>query len=84
MPVYEYVCNTCGQSIDRVLPMSAADQAGECPDCGGTLRRRFSRVAVTYGSWGFGATDALVPERPGRGSYRTVRERAERIADGEG
>lgn len=82
MPVYEYSCKHCGRSLDRLLPHDRADDPGPCPGCGqNALRRHFSRVAVTYNGWGFAATDGLVPERPGRGDFRTVRDRAERIAD---
>ena len=81
MPVYEYVCEGCGRDRDRILPMDRADEPGPCPACDGELRRRFSRVAVKYTSWGFSATDGMVPERPGRGDYRDVAERAERISD---
>lgn len=83
MPVYEFVCTSCGAPAERVLPMADADRPGPCPTCGGPLRRRFSRVAVRYGAWGFAATDGMVPERPGRGAFAEVRERAERLADGD-
>lgn len=84
MPVYEYVCEDCEQGLERLLPMAQADEPGPCPACDGALRRRFSRVAVKYTSWGFSSTDGLVPERPGRGDYREVAERAERISEGDG
>lgn len=84
MPVYEYRCDTCEHELDRVLPHEQADAPGPCPACGGaSLRRRFSRVAVKLEGWGFSRTDGMVPDRPGRGDFRTVRERAERIADGD-
>ena len=84
MPVYEYVCTACGNSQDRVLPHEQADAPGPCEACDGTLKRRFSRVAVRLEGWGFAKTDGLVPDKPGgRGDFRTVRERAERIAEGE-
>lgn len=82
MPVYEYVCDACEHELDRLLPMARADEPGPCPACDGELRRRFSRVAVKYTSWGFSRTDGLVADRPGRGDYREVAERAERISDG--
>lgn len=83
MPVYEYLCTTCGKPQDRLLPIAQADDPGGCDDCAGTLKRRFSRVAVRLEGWGFAATDGMVPDRPGRGDYKTVRERAERIAEGD-
>lgn len=83
MPVYEYRCAGCEEPHERLLPIAEADEPGPCPACDGVLTRRFSRVAVKYTSWGFSRTDGMVPDRPGRGTYREVAERAERIADGE-
>ena len=83
MPVYEYRCRACGTQVDRLLPHTRADDPGPCDACGGALDRRFSRVAVTLEGWGFSRTDGWVPERPGRASFREVRERAERISEGD-
>ncbi|GGI02972.1 FmdB family zinc ribbon protein [Egicoccus halophilus] len=82
MPVYEYACQDCGQRTERLLPHARAATPGPCPDCAGTLQRRYSRVGVRLNGWGFSRTDGFVPDRPGRGEFRTVSERAERIADG--
>lgn len=83
VPVYEYFCKHCGSSVDRLLPHDQVAVPGPCPDCGqSALRRRFSRVAVRLEGWGFPTTDAMVPERPGRGDFRTVRDRADRIREG--
>jgi putative FmdB family regulatory protein len=83
MPVYEYVCTACGNLSDRVLPHERADEPGTCEACEGALKRRFSRVAVRLEGWGFSKNDGMVPDKPGgRGDFKTVRERAERIAEG--
>jgi putative FmdB family regulatory protein len=82
VPVYEFRCADCGEQVERILPHAEVDQPGSCPECGGVLRRRWSRVAVKYEGWGFNATDQLVNDRPGgRNDFRTVRERAEKLAD---
>jgi putative FmdB family regulatory protein len=82
MPVYEYRCEGCGGAHDRLLPHERVDDPGGCPDCGGRLARRFSRVAVRYQGWGFRATDGLVPDRPGgRNDFGAVQERAEKLSD---
>jgi putative FmdB family regulatory protein len=84
LPVYEYRCATCAGTVDRLLPHTRADDPGPCPDCGdGPLERRFSRVAVKLEGWGFSRTDGMVPDRPGRGDFKQVRERAERISEGD-
>lgn len=83
MPVYEYQCETCNERTDRLLPYARASEPGPCAGCGGTLRRKFSRVGVKLRGWGFSATDGLVPDRPGRGDFGAVSERAERLSEGE-
>lgn len=82
MPVYEYACADCGERVERLLPHERATEPGPCPACAGTLERRFSRVAVKLQGWGFAGTDGMVADRPGRGSFREVQERAERLSDG--
>jgi len=42
MPVYEYVCNTCGP-FTRMRPMSEYDLPSDCPQC----RARAPRVLLT-------------------------------------
>lgn len=85
MPVYEYRCCDCARTHDRILTHAQADQPGDCPDCGGDLERRFSRVAVKLEGWGFSKTDGFVADRPGgRPDFQAVKERAERLADGGG
>ncbi len=84
MPIYEYRCASCARSVDQLLPHHRVDDPGPCPTCAGALERRYSRVAVKLEGWGFSATDGMVPDRPGgRGHFKTVRERAERISDGD-
>jgi putative FmdB family regulatory protein len=84
MPVYEYTCRACGHLEEHLQPLGAGPP-GPCSACGGELRRRWSRVAVKYQDWGFTATDKLLPDdrRQRHKDYRALRERAERIADGE-
>ncbi|MDX1510968.1 MAG: zinc ribbon domain-containing protein [Nitriliruptorales bacterium] len=81
MPIYEFRCQACDANVDRLLPIAKADEPGPCPECEGKLERQFSRVAVRYDSWGFNATDSLVPDRPGRNDLRTVRDKAEQLSE---
>lgn len=82
MPVYEYTCRACGQVEEHLQPLGSG-APGPCGSCGGELRRRWSRVAVKYEGWGFNTTDRLIPDDRPRKDFRTLRERAERIASGE-
>ena len=82
MPVYEYACRACGAAEEHLQPL-ASDAPGPCAACGGELRRRWSRVAVRYQSWGFTSTDKLVGDDRRDQDFRALRDRAERISDGE-
>lgn len=83
MPVYEYRCRACDGEVDRLLAHDQAGAPGPCPACDADqLVRRFSRVAVKLEGWGFSATDGMVPDRPGRGDFKAVRDQAERLSDG--
>ena len=55
---------------------------GPCAECGGELRRVYSRVGVRFSGWGFKSTDSLVPEDRPRKDFNKLREKAEEIADG--
>ena len=82
MPVYEYACRACGATEEHLQPLGS-DAPGPCGACGGELRRRWSRVAVKYQSWGFTSTDKLVSDDHRDQDFRALRDRAERISDGE-
>ncbi len=83
MPVYEYQCVSCDERTDRLLSHEKSKMPDPCTSCGGELQRKFSRVGVKLNGWGFSGTDGMVPDRPGRGDFRTVSDRAERISQGE-
>lgn len=33
MPIYEYICEQCGNKFDKIRPMSEADAPIECEHC---------------------------------------------------
>jgi putative FmdB family regulatory protein len=80
VPVYEYRCRACGASREEVQPMGAP-HPGQCLECGGELRRVYGRVAVRFSGWGFRSTDSLVPGDRPRKDFKSLRDRAEEIAD---
>jgi putative FmdB family regulatory protein len=81
MPVYEYRCRACGTALEEIQPMGSPPP-GPCPSCGGELKRVYSRVGVRFSGWGFRSTDSLVTENRPRKDFRTLKEKAEEIADG--
>lgn len=81
MPLYEYRCRDCGHDLERVQPMGAGPP-GACPECGGELRRRYSRVAVRFQGWGFSTTDDLLSdERRAKRDFKEVQRKAEELRD---
>lgn len=80
MPLYEWTCEDCAAVTERLAAIGSGPPDTGCDACGGPLRRRWSRVAVRYGAWGFQATDGLVRDTRGK-DFRGLRERAERISD---
>ena len=81
MPVYEYRCRSCGATTEEIQPMGAGPP-GPCAVCGGELRRRYGRVAVTFGGWGFAATDSLVSGDRRRKDFKALKRKADEIAEG--
>ena len=45
MPLYEYVCDTCGEEFEQMMRFSEADISPACPKCGGPYTiKKISRV----------------------------------------
>lgn len=80
MPVFEYRCASCEGQHEAIVLRGESPPAS-CPDCGGELVRRWSRVGVQLMGWGFSKTDSLVPDRPGRASYKKIRDKAAELFD---
>lgn len=56
MPVYEYVCNACGYTFERIQSFND-DPVSRCPSCKGTVRRVISSVSVIFKGSGWYITD---------------------------
>lgn len=63
MPTYAYACKDCGHVFDIVQSFSDSTLT-TCPECGGTLRKKFNSVGVVFKGSGFYRTDS----RSGAGS----------------
>jgi putative FmdB family regulatory protein len=63
MPTYDYRCRDCSHEFE--IQQSFSDDAlTECPQCGGSLRKVFGNVAISFKGSGFYKTDS----RNGAGS----------------
>lgn len=57
MPIYEYVCEKCGEKTEVIQRMGAAPLR-VCPHCGGKkLKKAFSAPAIQFKGSGFYITD---------------------------
>lgn len=57
MPTYAYACKDCGHAFD--VFQSFTDSAlTSCPECQGTLRKKFNSVGVVFKGSGFYRTDS--------------------------
>ena len=57
MPTYEYRCKDCGEHLE-VVQSFKDDALTECPACGGSLRKVFGNIGITFKGSGFYKTDS--------------------------
>lgn len=57
MPTYAYACKDCGHAFDAVQSFTD-DALTTCPNCEGTLRKKFGAVGVSFKGSGFYRTDS--------------------------
>ncbi len=57
MPTYAYACKNCDHAFDIVQSFSD-EPLTVCPECGGTLRKKFNSVGVVFKGGGFYRTDS--------------------------
>jgi putative FmdB family regulatory protein len=56
MPLYEYQCTSCGETVEVIQAMSDPLYA-HCPKCGGEMRKLISSPAIHFKGSGFYKTD---------------------------
>ncbi|WP_104110328.1 FmdB family zinc ribbon protein [Arthrobacter sp. N199823] len=57
MPMYAYACKNCGHAFD-IQQSFTEDSLTVCPECRGTLRKKFNSVGVVFKGSGFYRTDS--------------------------
>ncbi len=45
MPLYEFLCEKCGQATEMLISFKESDSELVCDECGGKLKRVFSVTA---------------------------------------
>lgn len=64
MPMYEYNCEKCGKTFEKLVKLSERDKEIECPGCGNKkVKRLFSLFGVggSAGTKGGGANGSYGP-----------------------
>ena len=46
MPIYEYLCEQCGEQFSLLLKMSSGDDNVPCPKCGTPAKKQISSCAI--------------------------------------
>jgi putative FmdB family regulatory protein len=64
MPTYEYACKDCGEHLEVVQSFKDGSLT-ECPTCGGSLRKVFGNIGITFKGSGFYKTDSRSDGRKG-------------------
>lgn len=64
MPIYEYVCTSCGMRHEFIHGIHAA-QPDACPACAGPLRKALSTPAIHFKGSGWAKMDARAGARSG-------------------
>ena len=56
VPIYEYYCPDCDVEFEKLVKLSEANAAQDCPECGGRhTQKKLSVFATSGGSTGKGA-----------------------------
>lgn len=73
MPTYAYACKDCQHAFD--IQQSFTDDAlTVCPECSGTLRKKFNSVGVVFKGSGFYRTDSRDAKGSGTLPSATAKE----------
>ena len=65
MPIYEYVCSNCGHRMEVVHSIHGHGP-GECPECGGPVKKAFSPPAVHFKGTGWARKESASHVRPSK------------------
>lgn len=57
MPLYEYQCANCGETVDKRHGFDEA-MADRCEHCGGELKRTFNVAGIVFKGSGFYVNDS--------------------------
>lgn len=74
LPTYEYACKQCGEHLD-VVQRFTDDALTTCPSCGGSLRKVFGSIGISFKGSGFYKNDS---RSSGGGAKQEATEKTEK------
>ncbi len=63
MPIYEYICCSCGLKFELLRPFSKANEEVSCPHCHGGAERRLS-IFASFTKSGTGESTPIAGSGP--------------------
>lgn len=78
MPLYEYLCTSCGHRFERIQKFSDAPIA-TCPECGGPVEKQVSSPAIQFKGAGWYVNDYA---KSGKAESTAKSNKAEKSDDG--
>lgn len=76
MPIYEFLCQNCGNEFEKILPFSA--QTPHCPKCMSEhVKRYVGRPAIHFKGSGWYITDSKAGKDSANGSGNKGTDKAE-------
>ena len=83
MPTYEYVCKSCGDTIEKVQSFSDKPLRRH-EKCGGDLQKVFHARGIVFKGPGFYSTDARAPQSTSKKSEGSKAKETSKSKDGSG
>lgn len=81
MPTYEYACRSCGSQLE-VVQSFTDEPLTTCGECGGSLRKVFGAVGISFKGSGFYKTDSRKGSSSSSSSSGSSPDGATKGADG--
>ncbi len=80
MPTYQYLCRDCDHEFEAIQSMRD-DPLTVCPSCGGTLRKVYAPLAISFKGSGFYTTDQRKKPEAAASGAKTPERSSERSKD---
>ena len=80
MPIYEYLCDSCGHRFEEYR-RATSRTVPQCPECGGCARKVFRPVGIIFKGSGFHSTDYRKPEPKPARPEKEAEEAPKKTAD---